>query len=57
MSKGRDKSVWLCTPKGCLVKMYYDFKKCFIKSYTRGGIPELRKWGWDIETRNKKTKK
>ena len=27
MSKGRDKSVWLCTPKGDLVKMYYDFKK------------------------------
>jgi hypothetical protein len=57
MYKGKDKSVWLCTPKGGLVKMYYDFKKCFIKSYTRGGIPELRKWGWDIEKRNKKTKK
>ena len=36
---------------------YSNFKKCFIKSYTRGGIPELRKWGWDIEKRNKRTKK
>tara|TARA_R100000700_G_scaffold34831_1_gene43099 strand:+ start:70 stop:234 length:165 start_codon:yes stop_codon:yes gene_type:complete len=44
-----DKSVWLCTPKGKLVKMYYDFKKSFIKSYTRGGVAELRKWGWNIK--------
>ena len=48
----KDKSVWISTPKGSLVKMYYNFKKEFIKSYTRGGIAELRKWGWNIEKRN-----
>lgn len=44
-----DKSVWICTPKGGLVRAFYNFNKKFIKSYTRGGVPELRLWGWDIE--------
>lgn len=45
----KDKSVWVCTPKGDLIRVFYNFKKRFIKSYTLGGIPELRVWGWEIE--------
>jgi hypothetical protein len=45
----KDKSVWVCTPKGGLIRVFYNFKKRFIKSYTLGGIPELRVWGWEIE--------
>jgi len=51
----KDDSVWICTPKGGLVKAFYSFEKAFIKSYTRGGVVELRKWGWDIEKRYKKS--
>jgi hypothetical protein len=51
----KDNSVWICTPKGALVKAFYSFQEAFIKSYTRGGVVELRKWGWDIEKRYKKS--
>ena len=44
----KDKSIWIGTPDGGLIKSFYSFDKLFIKSYTRGGIVELRKWGWDI---------
>jgi hypothetical protein len=47
----KDKSVWIGTPHGGLIKSFYNFDKSFIKSYTRGGVMELRKWGWDIAKR------
>jgi len=53
MNRSEKKAVWICTPNGGLVKMYYNFKTFFIKSFTRGGVKELRKWGWDIENRHK----
>ena len=47
----KDKSIWIGTPNGKLIKSFYNFEKSFIKSYTRGGVMELRKWGWDIAKR------
>lgn len=47
----KDKSVWVGTPNGKLIKSFYSFEKSFIRSYTRGGVMELRKWGWDIAKR------
>jgi hypothetical protein len=45
----KNKSTFIVTPKGEIIKAYYNFKKRFIKSYTLGGVKLLRKWGWDIE--------
>ena len=42
---------FVVTPGGEAIKVYYDFKKNIIASYTKNGIPTLRKWGWDIEKR------
>jgi len=48
MNKYTNKT-YLVTPDGKVIKVYYNFKKGLIKSYTKGGVPTLRKWGWDIE--------
>lgn len=45
----KNKSTFIVTPKGEIVRAYYDFKKRVIESYTLGGVKLLRKWGWDIE--------
>tara|TARA_R100001443_G_scaffold35589_8_gene49403 strand:+ start:11623 stop:11778 length:156 start_codon:yes stop_codon:yes gene_type:complete len=50
----KNESIWICTPKGALIKAAYDFQKAYIQSYTKGGVPELRKWGWDIEKRKRR---
>jgi len=47
----KSKSIFIVTPKGEIVRAYYDFKKRVIESYTLGGVKLLRKWGWDIEKR------
>ena len=47
----KDKSVWISTPNGGLIKSSYNFERLFIKSYTKGGVVELRKWGWNIAKR------
>lgn len=49
MFKKYTNQTYLATPDGEIIKVYYNFKKHFIKSYTKNGISTLRKWGWDIE--------
>ena len=45
--------IYVVTPKGEAVKVYYNLKKNFIKSYTKKGISTLRKWGWNIDKRKR----
>jgi len=49
--------VCIGTPKGELIFVYLDWKKNRIQSLTRGGVPKLREYGWDIAKKRKYFKK
>ena len=50
------KIYFICTPDNDIVKVRINYEKGIIKSFAKGSIEILRKYGWDIEKRTKKRK-